>query len=46
MNVLKYDKTVDVEPMYLPFGTKESGQFTWRKVTKKIALKKAACRRF
>jgi hypothetical protein len=35
-----YDMTVDVELMYLPFGTKESGQFTWQKVTKKVSIEK------
>ncbi len=38
--VLDHDMTVDVELMYLPFGTKESGQFTWHKVTKKISIEK------
>ena len=32
--ILDYDMTVDVELMYLPFGSKESGAFTWQKVTK------------
>jgi hypothetical protein len=35
-----YDMIVDVELMYLPFGTKESGQFTWQKVTKKVSIEK------
>ena len=35
-----YDMTVGVELMYLPFGTKESGQFTWQKVTKKVSIEK------
>jgi hypothetical protein len=35
-----YEMTVDVELMYLPFGTKESGQFTWQKVTKKVSIEK------
>jgi len=39
-NILDYDMTIDVELMYLPFGTKESGQFTWRKVTKKVSIEK------
>ncbi len=38
--ILDYDMIVDVELMYLPFGTKESGQFTWRKVTKKVSIEK------
>jgi hypothetical protein len=36
----EYDMTVDVELMYLPFGNKESGQFTWQKVTKKVSIEK------
>ena len=39
-NITDYDMTIDVELMYLPFGTKESGQFTWQKVTKKVSLEK------
>ncbi len=39
-NILDYDMTRDVELMYLPFGTKESGQFTWQKVTKKVSNEK------
>ena len=39
--VLDYDMTLDVELMYLPFGTKESGQFTWQKVTKKVSIEKS-----
>jgi hypothetical protein len=35
-----YDMTVDVELIYRPFGTKESGQFTWQKVTKKVSIEK------
>ena len=38
--ILDHDMTVDVELMYLPFGTKESGQFTWQKVTKKVSIEK------
>ncbi len=38
--ILDYDMTVDVELMYLPFGTKESGQCTWQKVTKKVSIEK------
>jgi hypothetical protein len=38
--ILDYDMTVDVELMYLPFGTRESGQFTWQKVTKKVSIEK------
>jgi hypothetical protein len=36
----EYEMTVEVELMYLPFGTKESGQFTWQKVTKKVSIEK------
>jgi len=38
--ILDHDLTVDVELMYLPFGTKESGQFTWQKVMKKVSIEK------
>jgi len=38
--ILDYGMTVDVELMYLPFGTKESGQFTWQKVTKQVSIEK------
>jgi hypothetical protein len=38
--ILDHDLTVDVELMYLPFGTKESAQFTWQKVTKKVSIQK------
>jgi hypothetical protein len=38
--ILDHDMTIDVELMYLPFGTKESGQFTWHKVTKKVSIEK------
>jgi hypothetical protein len=38
--ILDHDMTIDVELMYLPFGTKESGQFTWQKVTKKVSIEK------
>ncbi len=38
--ILDYDMTVDVELMYLPFGTKESGQFTWQKSTQKVSIEK------
>ena len=34
-----YDMTVDVELMYLPFGTKDD-KFTWQKVTKKVSIEK------
>ena len=34
---------IDVELMYLPFGAKESGQFTWHKVTKKVSIEKGRC---
>ncbi len=36
----EYDMTVDVELMYLPFGTKESGTFSWRKFTKKVSIER------
>lgn len=36
----EYDMTVDAELMYLPFGTVESGKFSWQKVTKKISIEK------
>src|SRR5512140_1787040 len=39
-NIMDYDMTIDVELMYLPFGTKESGQFTWHKVTRKVSIEK------
>ncbi len=39
-NILDYDMTIDVELMYLPFGTKESGQFTWQKVSRKVSIEK------
>jgi len=35
-----HDMTVDVELMYLPFGTVESGKFSWHKVTKKVSIEK------
>ena len=38
--ILDYDMIVDVELMYLPFGTRESGQFTWQKVTRKVSIEK------
>ena len=38
--IMDYDMTIDVELMYLPFGTKESGQFTWQKVTRKVSVEK------
>ncbi len=38
--ILDYEMIVDVELMYLPFGTKESGQFTWQKVRKKVNIEK------
>jgi hypothetical protein len=34
-----YDMTVDVELMYLPFGTRDD-KFTWQKVTKKVSIEK------
>ena len=39
-SILDLDMTIDVELMYLPFGAKESGQFTWQKVTKKVSIEK------
>ena len=36
----EYDMTVDVELMYLPFGTVESGKFSWQKVAKKVSIEK------
>lgn len=39
-NILDYDMTIEVELMYLPFGTKESGTFTWQKVTRKVSIEK------
>lgn len=38
--IADHDMTIDVELMYLPFGTKESGTFSWHKVTKKVSLEK------
>ncbi len=38
--ILDYDMTIDIELMYLPFGTKESGQFTWQKITRKVSIEK------
>ena len=37
--ILDYDMTVDVELMYLPFGTRDDN-FTWQKVTKKVSIEK------
>ncbi len=34
------DMTVDVELMYLPFGTVDSGKFSWHKVTRKVSIEK------
>jgi len=39
-NILDYDMTVDVELIYLPFGNKESGAFTWKKETRKVSIEK------
>ena len=36
--ILDYDMTVDVELIYLPFGNKESGAFTWQKDTRKVSI--------
>ena len=36
----EHDMSVDVELMYLPFGTVESGKFSWQKVTKKVSIEK------
>lgn len=38
--ILDYDMTVDVELMYLPFGTVDSGKFSWHKVTRKVSIEK------
>ncbi len=38
--ILDYDMTVEVELMYLPFGSVESGKFSWHKVTKKVSIEK------
>ena len=38
--ILDYDMTIDVELVYLPFGTRDSGQFTWQKVTKKVSIER------
>jgi hypothetical protein len=38
--ILDYDMTVDVELLYLPFGTRDSDTFTWHKVTKKVSIEK------
>jgi hypothetical protein len=38
--ILDHEMTVDVELMYLPFGTVDSGKFSWHKVTKKVSIEK------
>ena len=38
--ILDHDMIIDVELMYLPFGTKENDQFTWQKVTRKVSIEK------
>jgi len=38
--ILDYDMTVDDEFKYLPYGTKESGQFTWQNVTRKVNIER------
>lgn len=37
--ILDHEMTVEVELIYEPFGTKDSGM-TWRKYTKKVVLEK------
>jgi len=37
--ILDYEMTVDVELIYEPFGTKDSGM-TWQKYSKKVVLEK------
>ena len=37
--ILDYDMTIDVELVYMPFGTRDDS-FTWHKVTKKVSLEK------
>jgi hypothetical protein len=39
-NILDHDMIIEVELMYLPFGTIESGKFSWRKVTRKVSIEK------
>ena len=39
MTILDYDMTIDVELVYMPFGTRDDS-FTWQKVTKKVSLEK------
>jgi len=39
-NILDNDMTIDVELIYLPFGTVESGKFSWHKVTRKVSIEK------
>ena len=38
-NILDHEMTVDVELIYEPFGTKDSG-ITWQKYSKKVVLEK------
>jgi hypothetical protein len=38
-NILDYDITVEVELVYMPFGTREDA-VTWQKVTKKVSVEK------
>jgi len=39
-NILDNDMIIDVELIYLPFGTVESGKFSWHKVTRKVSIEK------
>lgn len=38
-NILDYEMTVDVELIYEPFGSKDTG-ITWQKYSKKVTLEK------
>ncbi len=38
--ILDNDMTIDVELIYLPFGTADSDAFTWKKVTRKVSIEK------
>ncbi len=35
-----YTMTIEIELMYLPFGTVESGKFSWHKLTKTVSIEK------
>jgi len=39
-DILDHKMIIEVELMYLPFGTIESGKFSWRKVTRKVSIEK------